>query len=59
VKPHVTKKRKDPDVATVWASWVTDYFFSKMAFAEEMWPLLEQKIRKALDFGGERPPIMD
>lgn len=59
VKPHATKKRKGPDVATVWAAWVTDYDFSKTAFAEEMWPLLEQKIREAIDSGSPRPPIMD
>jgi hypothetical protein len=24
-----------------------------------MWPLLQQKIREAIDSGGQRPPIMD
>jgi len=59
VKPHATSKRKGPDVATVWATWVTDYDFSKTAFAEEMWPLLERKVHEAIDSGGQRPPIMD
>ena len=58
-KPHATKKRKGPDVATVWENWIPDYGFSKQKFADKMWPILEAQVRDAISRGNSNPPIMD
>jgi hypothetical protein len=58
-KPHATKKRKGPDVATVWEEWIPDYGFSKQKFADQMWPVLEAQVRDAVSRGTANPPIME
>jgi hypothetical protein len=59
LKPHATKKRKGPDVATVWSNRVPDYGFSKQKFADQMWPVLEERIRNAMNGSMANPPIMN
>lgn len=59
VKSHATKKRKGPDVATVWDQWIPDYGFSKQKFADQMWPILEAQIHDAMSIGTANPPILD
>ncbi|HVC77557.1 MAG TPA: hypothetical protein VND96_13680 [Candidatus Micrarchaeaceae archaeon] len=58
-KPHATKKRKGPDIATVWEKWIPDYGFSKQRFADQMWPILEAQVRDAVSSRTSNPPIMD
>jgi hypothetical protein len=58
-RPHATRKRRGPDVATVWKEWITDYDLSKAKFADQMWPILEATVRAAMSAGAEHPPIMD
>jgi len=58
-KPHATKKRKGPDIATVWEKWIPDYGFSKQTFADLMWPVLEAQVRDAMNMATASPPIMD
>ena len=58
-KPHATKKRKGPDVATVWEEWIPEYGFSKQKFADQMWPVLAARLRDAMSGGTENPPIME
>lgn len=58
-KPHATKNRPGPDVAAVWKEWIVDYDFSKTRFADEMWPILEAKVRHAMSTGADNPPIVE
>lgn len=57
VKPHAMKKRRGPDVGTVWEEWIPDYEFSKQKFAHRMWPVLEAQVRDAVSRGTANPPI--
>jgi hypothetical protein len=53
------KKRRGPDVGTVWEEWIPDYEFSKQKFAHRMWPVLEAQVRDAVSRGTANPPIME
>lgn len=57
-KLPATKNRPGPDIGKVWEEWITDYGFSKTKFADEMWPVLQAKVRQAIASGTNEPPIM-
>jgi hypothetical protein len=57
-KLPATRRRPGPSVEAVWKEWISDYGLSKPTFAEQMWPILEAKIRAAMTTSRGKPPIM-
>lgn len=56
-KPPATNARGGPNVENAWSGW-GGRRFGKPQFADQMWPILERKIKRALQMNRGRPPIM-
>lgn len=57
-KQHRPKNGASSDIERVWHDCFSDRRFSKISFAQEMWPVLESKIADSLDGLDSSPPVL-